>query len=403
MATSPSSSTRTAVVVGAGPGGSAAALLLAATGWSVTLLERVAEPTAVGAGILLQPNGLAVLDGLGLHDALHGRAHELHSATIRNHRGRVLLRTRVPDLGAGLDHLVAVRRSHLATVLGDAIGARAGIDLRTGAEVVRASPEGSVIYRSGDTEHELEAELVVAADGVRSQVRETAGFAATRQDTTHTYLRVVVESPEELDTSDEQGEHWTPLGLFGASPLGDGTTYFFADADAPSVRAALDAHDMDALRSAWATVLPASEPLFARVGGVEDLLVNQVQRVDAPSFCNGRVVLLGDAAHAMAPNLGQGANSALVDAGVLALELADSGVASALDAYDARRRPSVRKVQRDCDRVARAAGLRNGFARSVRDALISHTPASASERRFRAVQQEDPASLLDAVRELVTR
>src|SRR4051794_35682706 len=101
-----SSGARRVAVVGAGPGGSTAALLLAACGWEVTLLERVAEPTAVGAGLLLQPNGLAVLYGLGLRDALRARAHEIRGAAIRNHHDRALLQTDVPDLGAGLDHLL---------------------------------------------------------------------------------------------------------------------------------------------------------------------------------------------------------------------------------------------------------------------------------------------------------
>jgi len=168
------------------------------------------------------------------------------------------------------------------------------------------------------------------------------------------------------------------------------------------VRSALGARDLDALRRAWSSVLPAAERYFAAVASIDDLLVNQVQRVDAPSFRSGCVALLGDAAHAMAPNLGQGANSALVDAAVLAQELARSDdVGPALDLYDARRRPAVQKVQRDADRVARAAGLRNGFARGLRDAVISHTPVSAGERRFRAAQQEDPAALFAAIRGLV--
>jgi 2-polyprenyl-6-methoxyphenol hydroxylase-like FAD-dependent oxidoreductase len=378
-------------------------LLLAATGWRVTLLERVAEPAAVGAGLLLQPNGLAVLDALGLHDALHARAHEIRGAAVRNHRGRTLLETGVPDLGSGLDHLLALRRSHLAAVLADAIASAPAIDLHTGTEVVGVAADGIVTHRSGDDERELTAELVVAADGVRSRARATAGFAATLQAGAHTYLRAIVDGPAGSVASDEQAEHWTPIGLFGASPLGDGTTYFFADADAPSVRTALEARDLDALRSAWSSVLPASAPYFGAVASIDDLLVNEVQRVDAPSFRSGCVALLGDAAHAMAPNLGQGANSALVDSAVLAQELARAAdVASALDAYDARRRPAVQKVQRDADRVARAAGLRNGLARWLRDTVISRTPAPASEKRFRAVQQEDPVALFEAVRRLIS-
>src|SRR4051812_5852892 len=133
MPTNPSNGT--AIVVGAGPGGSAAAILLARSGRDVTVLERVATPAAGGAGILLQANGLAVLYGLGLRDALRDRAHEIRGGAIRNHHGHVLLQTRVPDFGDGLDHLLALRRSHLATVLTDALAAEPNVELRTGAEV----------------------------------------------------------------------------------------------------------------------------------------------------------------------------------------------------------------------------------------------------------------------------
>jgi 2-polyprenyl-6-methoxyphenol hydroxylase-like FAD-dependent oxidoreductase len=401
MDTDRSSGGRRAAVVGAGPGGSTAALLLAAAGWEVTLFERVAEPAAVGAGLLLQPNGLAVLYGLGLREALRARAHELRGAAIRTHQDRVLLQTDVPDLGEGLDHLLALRRSHLAAVLADAVASRPEIDLHLGADVVGATADGQVTSRSDDGEEQRVVDLVVAADGVHSRVRAVAGFAATTHDTRHTYLRAIVEDGDAEQAAPEQTEYWTPLGLFGCSPLGDGSTYFFADAGSKRMRAAIDRGDVAGVRDAWSDVLRTAAPLVDKVTTVDNLLVNHVQRVDAPSFFRGRIALLGDAAHAMAPNLGQGANSALVDAAVLADELsAHHTVDAALDAYDARRRPAVQRVQRDADRLARASGLRNGVARWLRDVLIARTPPTASERRFRAVQQEDPPALYRTVTRL---
>jgi 2-polyprenyl-6-methoxyphenol hydroxylase-like FAD-dependent oxidoreductase len=118
-------------------------------------------------------------------------------------------------------------------------------------------------------------------------------------------------------------------------------------------------------------------------------------------------VLVGDAAHAMAPNLGQGANSAMVDAAVLAHELStsdvgasragDGALATALTRYDARRRPAVRAVQDTAARLMRVSDWRQPVARSVRDAalcLVSHLPGM-SERGIRAAQQEPPAWLYE--------
>ncbi len=386
------------VVVGAGVGGMAAALLLARAGASVSLLERTPNPAGAGAGILLQPNGLAVLTGLGLADELEKAGHRIEASTVHGAGRRPVATLAVPDFGPGLDHVLAVRRGLLHEVLLAAVADAPAIDCRLAATAHAAGTDGSVDLEWLGRHSTIHADLVVGADGIGSTVRAGGTFGVRDhrdRGTGDRYLRALVTRRG----PDLVGEHWTALGLFGGAPVDAATCYFYGSASAPPVATALAAGDLPACRAAWARVLPVAGELLGRVPAFADLLVNHAERVDCARWHDGRLVLLGDAAHAMAPTLGQGANSALVDAAVLTAELAAAGsVTEALEHYTRRRRPAVTLVQDRAARVARLSRL-TGPARHVRDAgmrALAVLPGSAA-RLVRGAQQEDPASLVALV------
>ena len=226
-------------------------------------------------------------------------------------------------------------------------------------------------------------------------MRRVGSFGDRLSPTGRTYLRGI--APGEFDV--EAGEYWTSLGLFGAAPLGDGTTYFYADATAPSVERAVATGDMDAFREAWTRALPGLKPLIAAITPEVPLLVNEVHRVDCTSFVDRRLVVIGDAAHAMAPTLGQGANSAFVDGAVLTDELRrQDDIDTALATYDRRRRSAVQKVQRDSDRVARLSSMTSGLSRAIRNRVLrAANRPRAARKRYDASLQIDPADLTTMV------
>jgi 2-polyprenyl-6-methoxyphenol hydroxylase-like FAD-dependent oxidoreductase len=384
------------VVVGAGVGGMAAALLLARAGASVTLLERAVAPAAAGAGILLQPNGLAVLTGLGLADPLERTGHRVRASVVHGANGSPVATLAVPDFGGGLDHLLALRRSQLYEVLLTAVSKTPAIDCRLGATARSARPHGSVDLEWLGRRSTIDADLVVGADGIGSTVRAGGAFGARPARTAGTYLRALVPRRG----ADIEGEYWTTLGLFGGAPVDAATCYFYGSVSAPPVATAIAAGDLAACRAAWARVLPVAGELLGRVHAFSDLLVNRADRIDCRRWHDGRLVLLGDAAHAMAPTLGQGANSALVDAAALTASLAAAAaVPGALDRYTRRRRPAVVRVQNRAERLARLSGLTNPALTGVRDTglrALGHLPGSAS-RLVRGAQQENPARLAEFV------
>ena len=132
------------MVVGAGIGGLAASLALSQVARRVTLVERAERPSEVGAALALQPNGMAVLDRLGLLSAVEVKSARIDRMDIRSVTGRRLLTAGMPDLGGGLDHAIAVRRTDLHRMLLQAVAGVASIDKRFGWTAVSADPSGAV-------------------------------------------------------------------------------------------------------------------------------------------------------------------------------------------------------------------------------------------------------------------
>lgn len=376
-------------VAGAGIGGAATALLFARSGADVTVVERVSDPKAVGAGILLQPNGLAVLYGLGLGAELRDRGFVDRTGAVRTQSGRALFSNALPDFGDGLDHFLAVRRSHLFAVLVDALAKTPGIDLRFGDALESVDRNATAVLSSGTT---ITGDLFVGADGAHSVARGALELGEAVRDRDTRYLRAVIDSESITDV----GETWTELGLFGSAPVGDGT-YFFCGTSAAPVREALARSDLESLRDAWSSVFPPGHELLERVESFADLLLNDVVTVRCSEYHAGSSALLGDAAHAMPPNTGQGANSALVDAAVLIDSVREANdVPSALHAYSTRRHDKVEFVQRLSGRLARLAAIRSRPGRALRDAVVRATaPLTGSRRQLDRIMQEPPSALRD--------
>jgi 2-polyprenyl-6-methoxyphenol hydroxylase-like FAD-dependent oxidoreductase len=358
----------TATVVGAGIAGLAAAAGLARLGWDVTVIERAAAPRQDGAGLMLWPNAMRALEAIGIGDAVRDIGAPVSRAVVRRCDGKKLTEIPVAALTVRHGPMIAVRRSELHRVLGEEFPG----DLRYSAAATAA--DGQVLVGG----ERPQTTLVVGADGIDSVVRTALAGVVRPRSTGQFAARGLACTGAAAPTV--TSESWGRGLRFGLVPLRAGLTYWFAVTSARE--AAERPHSVFAgWHSPIADVLTAPQTGSTPVLPLEDL-------PPLRSWHDGRsTVLIGDAAHAMTPNLGQGAAQALEDVAVLLAELEARPVPDALAAYEHRRKRRAELIvarSRSTGRIAQAANPATAF---LRDTMASATFDRLTLRQAAAILQ----------------
>jgi 2-polyprenyl-6-methoxyphenol hydroxylase-like FAD-dependent oxidoreductase len=334
---------RHAEIVGAGFAGLTAACALAQRGWSVRVHERADRLRTTGAGIYIYENGLRVLEAVGAYADAVKSAPFAHTREVRDGDDRLISQHRWTG-----SRVFSIVRQNVINALA-AAATKAGAEICTSSTATNATPDGELRLtdRSG-----IRADLIVAADGSNSRLRDALGLLSKRKYLVDGCTRLLIDkTPAERAPLDvaasgvEAGattiEYWSGTRRLLYTPCSEDDIYL-----------ALTMLDNDAIGKAvpvrkdeWKRAFPHLEPLIDRIGN--EGRYDRFELIKLKRWSAGRVAVIGDAAHALPPNIGQGGGCAMMNALSLAVYLdRHSDVSAALESWEREERPLTEHTQR---------------------------------------------------------
>jgi 2-polyprenyl-6-methoxyphenol hydroxylase-like FAD-dependent oxidoreductase len=365
-----------AIVVGAGIGGLTAAIGLRRAGLEVKVLERRGDPRTIesGGGMIIQPNAMRALQEIGVADAVAAAGIPLERMEWRRTNGARLASWPVGEVARKVGApMLGIRRTRLQAALFEAV-ADGTVEVGTEVAALEQDSDGVTVRLAGGGEER--ADLMVGADGINSTVRSLtlepwskpryAGYALWFG---------VAETAGPLPDPAVFCELDGPGARFISFPVGEHEVYWSAISNAPEGAVTEGggeeiAGDRDLLLSRYKGWAEPTEGLIRDTDQGSIYRREIADRKPAKTWGSGRVTLLGDAAHAMTVNLGQGACQAIEDAVVLSKRLAaePDGVA-ALRAYEARRIRRTTPIVRQSRMIGALGKWKNPLACRLRDQI----------------------------------
>ena len=366
-------------MIGGGIGGLTAGVALNQAGIDADVYERVPVLREVGAGISLWANAIRALDALGLSRGLCSRGISGWQGALRKPDGRVLQEVSYAEIAQrGGDVLVVMHRADLLALLSQALAPQrlhlnsecVGVEQNAGGVTVR--------FANGET---ADADVLIGADGLHSTVRAHLFGAAPPRYAGYTAWRAIATVER---TELRPGETWGAGRRFGIVPLADGRVYWFATENVPAGEPNIRPKEtLLSLFRGW------HEPIEALIHATDEAAILRNDIYDRPPlrrWSQGRVTLLGDAAHPMTPNLGQGGCQAIEDAVVLAVCVRNAGtVEGALRSYEQRRIPRTSGIVLQSRRMGALGQWENAALRWLRDSAVRAVPQHLAARQLEPI------------------
>lgn len=367
--------TETVNIIGAGIGGLTTALTLKQKGLNVTIFESSAELKPVGAGIILANNAMQVFQKLGIQDKIEKAGNKISCMKITDTQ---LNNISVVDLTEyekkyGI-HNIAIHRGELQKILANEIGYN-NINLSKRLSRIEKTELFKLTFEDNST---IESKLVIGADGIKSVVRNQLFEESTLRNANQKCWRGICEIDLPQKYHNELNEAWGTGKRFGFVKISDQKVYWYALTNSKNIK--FDEVNLTEMFSEFHSdilkiILATSK---------EQIIVSEIIDLKPINKWQGEnVCLIGDAAHATTPNLGQGACQAIEDAYVLG-KLLDTGIAieNTFKEYESLRRKKAHLVVNTSWTVGKLAHIENSLGIWLRNTIMKNLPKFANKKKM---------------------
>ncbi|HLW18764.1 MAG TPA: FAD-dependent monooxygenase [Cyclobacteriaceae bacterium] len=376
----------TIAILGGGIAGLTAAIALQKAGLTPIVFEAAETLKPLGAGLVLASNAMKALDVLEISDAVTMRGTLLKSFIISDQKGRPLMIKNSKDIKAeyGLDNF-AIHRADLHDVLLSRLKDNPVHTGKRAVSVTQNKNEIQIAFQDGKIHA---TDFLIVADGIHSPIRKSLIPSSIPRYAGYTCWRAVVDGTD-FDLQ-EAYETWGLRGRFGYVPLSGNRLYWFACINAPQQSSSMEQFRVKDLFRHFNN-FHSPIPDIISITKDQDLIWSDISDLKPlKQYAFGRIVLIGDAAHATTPNLGQGACMAIEDAVILANEMGKKGnYEEAFKSYEKRRLKRTHNIIKKSRTLGRIAHIENALFASMRNLLLRSMPSSLNDKQLKELYNID--------------
>ncbi|HIW34925.1 MAG TPA: FAD-dependent monooxygenase [Candidatus Paenibacillus intestinavium] len=364
------------IIIGGGIAGLCAGIALQKLGLEVIIFERNPEPTVVGAGIIIAPNALQALGPFGVAEKIMDEGYESNGFHMLTDQGKLITKMLVPN---GFQSMYAIHRSELHRHLLEALEPGT---VKWGNKCDKFEQGNGCVKVHFHDHSTLEGALLIAADGIRSPIRKSIYPENRYRYAGYTCWRGIAETDQTSGIPRTFIETWGAQGRFGIVNFPNRQVYWYALVNAEANDPILAAYSPQDLYERFRNY---HEPIPSILESTPTnrMIHRDVVDIEPMEQCYAdRIAFIGDAAHAITPNMGQGACQAIEDAVVLAECIAsESDHREAFRRYDQRRKRRIVNISKQSWTFGKVAQLEAPILRAVRNSLIKLVPDSLMKRQ----------------------